>query len=51
MEHSAAETADPDRLKFYSFSVFTQLSGAVTAGMIHLGDRLGLYRAMAAAWL
>ncbi len=40
---------DPDRLKLYSFNVFTQLSGAVTAGMIHLGDRLGLYEAMAAA--
>ena len=44
-----AEAPDPDRLKFYSFSVFTQLSGAVTAGMIHLGDKLGLYAAMAAA--
>jgi SAM-dependent methyltransferase len=40
---------DPDLLKYYSFSVFTQLSGAVTAGMIHLGDRLGLYTALAAA--
>jgi SAM-dependent methyltransferase len=40
---------DPDRLKFFSFSVFTQLSGAVTAGMIHLGDRLGLYAALASA--
>jgi 2-polyprenyl-3-methyl-5-hydroxy-6-metoxy-1,4-benzoquinol methylase len=44
-----ADAPDPDRLKLYSFSVFTQLSGAVTAGMIHLGDRLGLYRALAAA--
>jgi len=40
---------DPDRLKLYSFNVFTQLSGAVTAGMIHLGDRLGLYAALATA--
>ena len=40
---------DPDRVKLYSFNVFTQLSGAVTAGMIHLGDRLGLYTALAAA--
>jgi SAM-dependent methyltransferase len=38
---------DPDRLKAFSFRVFTQLSGAVTAGMIHLGDRLGLYTALA----
>jgi 2-polyprenyl-3-methyl-5-hydroxy-6-metoxy-1,4-benzoquinol methylase len=37
---------DQDRLKMFSFGVFTQLSGAVTAGMIHLGDRLGLYTAM-----
>jgi 2-polyprenyl-3-methyl-5-hydroxy-6-metoxy-1,4-benzoquinol methylase len=44
-----AEAPDPDLLKYYSFSVFTQLSGAVTAGMIHLGDRLGLYAALAAA--
>ncbi len=42
-------TVDPDRLKLYSFNVFTQLSGAVTAGMIHLGDRLGLYAGLAAA--
>ena len=40
---------DPDRVKLYSFNVFTQLSGAVTAGMIHLGDRLGLYSALATA--
>lgn len=42
-------TTDPDRLKFFSYSVFTQLSGAVTAGMIHLGDKLGMFTAMAAA--
>ncbi len=40
---------DPDKLKFFSFNVFTQLSGAVTAGMIHLGDKLGLYRVLASA--
>jgi hypothetical protein len=44
-----ADAPDPDRLKFYSFSVFTQLNGAVTAGMIHLGDKLGLYSTLAAA--
>lgn len=43
----SAANPDPDRLKLYSFSLYTQLSGAVTAGMIHLGDRLGLYRALA----
>ncbi len=35
-------------LKLYSFSLFSQLQGAVTAGMVHLGDALGLYRALAA---
>lgn len=39
--------ADPDALKMFSFGVFTQLSGAVTAGMIHLGDKLGLFTALA----
>lgn len=34
-------------VKLFSFHVFTKLEGAVTAGMIHLGDRLGLYQAMA----
>jgi SAM-dependent methyltransferase len=38
---------DPDRLKMFSFAIFSQLGGAVTAGMIHLGDKLGLYSAMA----
>jgi 2-polyprenyl-3-methyl-5-hydroxy-6-metoxy-1,4-benzoquinol methylase len=42
-------TPDPDALKLFSFSLFTKLDGAVTAGMIHLGDRLGLYAALAAA--
>ena len=35
---------DPDRLKSFAFHVYTKLEGAVTAGMIHLGDRLGLFR-------
>jgi len=44
-----SQPVDPDRLKRFSFHVFTKLEGAVTAGMIHLGDRLGLYRALADA--
>ena len=40
---------DPDKLKLYAFTLFTKLEGAVTSGMVHLGDRLGLYRALAAA--
>jgi len=43
------QQADPDGVKMFSYNVFTQLSGAVTAGMIHLGDRLGLYTALADA--
>lgn len=38
---------DPDALKMMSFTVFSKLEGAVTAGMIHLGDQLGLYRDLA----
>ena len=40
---------DPDALKMFSFGIFSKLEGAVTAGMIHLGDRLGLYAAMASS--
>ncbi|MEQ1872164.1 MAG: methyltransferase domain-containing protein [Ilumatobacteraceae bacterium] len=40
---------DTDAIKLYSFQVFSKLEGAVTAGMIHLGDQLGLYAAMNAA--
>ncbi|MEY4362138.1 MAG: hypothetical protein RL391_1444, partial [Actinomycetota bacterium] len=39
--------ADPQKLKLFSFQIFSKLEGAVTSGMIHLGDRLGLYRALA----
>ena len=38
---------NPDVLKMTSFNIFTKLEGAVTAGMIHLGDQLGLYGALA----
>lgn len=40
---------DQDKLRMFSFLVFTKLEGAVTSGMIHLGDKLGLYRAMSDA--
>lgn len=39
-------TIDPDALKLFSFQLFTKLEGAVTAGMIHLGDQLGLFTAL-----
>ncbi len=42
------DAVDPDRLKLYSFVLFSKLEGALTAAMVHLGDRLGLYRAMTA---
>lgn len=42
-----AREVDPNLLKLFQFQVFTKLEGAVTSGMIHLGDRLGLYKALA----
>jgi SAM-dependent methyltransferase len=41
------ELVDPAALQGFSFLLFSKLEGAVTAGMVHLGDRLGLYRALA----
>ena len=41
------EHVNPDALKMFSFGVFSKLEGAVTSGMIHLGDRMGLYSSMA----
>jgi 2-polyprenyl-3-methyl-5-hydroxy-6-metoxy-1,4-benzoquinol methylase len=38
---------DPDRLKAFAKHVFGHLEGAMTSAMIHLGDRLGLYRTLA----
>ncbi len=40
---------DSDRVRQMLYIVFGHLTGAVTSAMIHLGDRLGLYRAMHAA--
>ena len=40
---------DPDRVKLFAFNLFSKLEGAVTSAMVHLGDRLGLYRALDAA--
>ena len=42
----AMSEPDTDALKLYSFQVFSKLEGAVTAGMIHLGDQLGLYTSL-----
>ncbi len=38
---------DPERLQRFLRTVFGALGGAMTSAMIHLGDRLGLYRALA----
>lgn len=38
-----------EQIGLFAFHVASQMSGAVTAAMIHLGDRLGLYRALDAA--
>ncbi|HEX9259979.1 MAG TPA: class I SAM-dependent methyltransferase, partial [Acidimicrobiales bacterium] len=43
----ARQRIDPDALKMFSFQLFSKLEGAITSGMIHLGDRMGLYRLMA----
>ncbi len=42
-----ANELDPDALKQLSFTVWSYKMGEVVSAMIHLGDRLGLYRAMA----
>lgn len=40
---------NPDALKLFSFLLFTKLEGAVTSAMVHLGDHLGLYKALGRA--
>ena len=40
-------TPDPERLQEFEGSVFHSLQGAMTSAMICLGDRLGLYQALA----
>jgi ubiquinone/menaquinone biosynthesis C-methylase UbiE len=38
---------DPERLKQTARTVFDALAGAMTSVMIHIGDRMGFYRALA----
>ena len=40
---------DPEKLKLIAKNVFDALGGAMTSSMIYLGDRMGLYRALADA--
>jgi len=46
---TAAAPIDPERFKEYAKLVFGALGGAMTSAMIYLGDRMGLYRALAGA--
>jgi len=46
---SASRPIEPEKVKEIAERVFGVLGGAVTAAMIHLGDRLGLYRALGGA--
>lgn len=48
MTDPSRDRLDKDRLKAFSKHVFGHLEGAMTSAMICLGDRLGLYRALAA---
>lgn len=43
------DNINPDALKMFSFLLFSKLEGAVTSAMVHLGDHLGLYKALAHA--
>lgn len=38
-----------EEIGLFAYQVFSKLDGAVTAAMVHLGDALGLYEALAAA--
>jgi 2-polyprenyl-3-methyl-5-hydroxy-6-metoxy-1,4-benzoquinol methylase len=46
---TASAPIDPERFKDYAKLVFGALGGAMTSAMIYLGDRMGLYRALAGA--
>jgi SAM-dependent methyltransferase len=40
---------DPERVRQFAYLLFGKLEGAVTSGMVYLGERLGLYGALAGA--
>jgi len=46
---STASEIDPEELKRYSFGVWSYKQGEIVSLMIHIGDQLGLYRALAGA--
>ncbi|MGO9558625.1 MAG: class I SAM-dependent methyltransferase [Acidimicrobiales bacterium] len=43
------QPADPDRVLLFALQVWSYKQGEVVSLMVHLGDRLGLYRALAGA--
>ncbi|MBW2415054.1 MAG: SAM-dependent methyltransferase, partial [Deltaproteobacteria bacterium] len=43
------DAPDPKEIQAYSFNVWSYKQGEMVSLMIHLGDRLGLYRALAGA--
>jgi 2-polyprenyl-3-methyl-5-hydroxy-6-metoxy-1,4-benzoquinol methylase len=45
-ERPARPELDPDEVGAYSFNVWSYKQGEMVSLMIHLGDRLGLYRAL-----
>jgi SAM-dependent methyltransferase len=49
MAADADGALDPAKVGAFSYLVFSKLEGAVTSAMVHLGDRLGLYRTLADA--
>lgn len=49
MSLSNADALDPKEIQAYSFNVWNYKQGEVVSLMIHLGDKLGLYRALAGA--
>jgi 2-polyprenyl-3-methyl-5-hydroxy-6-metoxy-1,4-benzoquinol methylase len=45
----ATETLDPEKTALFALKVWSYKQGEIVSLMVHLGDRLGLYRAMAGA--
>ena len=48
-DEQMTSTIDPDALKKFGFKVWTYKMGEQVSLMVHLGDRLGLYKALAGA--
>lgn len=45
---TAPQEMNPEKIEEIALRAFTYLSGATIAGMVYLGDRLGLYRSLSA---